>query len=221
MNVIDRIKQLFAGDGGEAEKINLLAERRASLAQRRDRIYSDIGQLEKKEAKLFAEGKAASSSVPRRRLAAQLAQLRKDIARQNTTAAMLNKQIDIISTDIHNLTLIQQGEMAKLPDTDELTDHAVQAEEMLETLKADSDLVESLETGLEEVLASEEELAILREFEGDQGDQVDAPPVSAPTAQAKTKSEVEPAMDELPTSEPGSQVGEPEADGRRADAEPT
>ncbi len=52
-----------------------------------------------------------------RRLAAQLAQLRKDIGRQNSTAAMLNKQIDIISTDIHNLTLIQQGEMASLPDT--------------------------------------------------------------------------------------------------------
>jgi hypothetical protein len=165
MNVIDRIKQLLSGDGDEKAKINVLAERRALLAQRRDRIYGDIGKLEKKEAQMLEEGKAAKSSVPRRRLAAQLAQLRKDIGRQNASAAMLNQQINIISTDIHNLTLIQQGEMAKLPDTTELTEHAVAAEEMLETLKADSDLVSSLEQGMEESLASEEELAILKEFE--------------------------------------------------------
>jgi hypothetical protein len=167
MNVIDRIRQLFSREGDEAEKINLLAERRAALAQRRDRIYEDIGKLEKKDSDLLAQGKAATSPVPKRRLAAQLAQLRKDIARQNTTAAMLNRQIDIISTDIHNLTLIQQGELAKLPDTTELTENAVKAEEMLETLQADAELVDQLETGMEEALASDEELAILREFEGE------------------------------------------------------
>lgn len=165
MNVIDRIKQLFSGEGDEAEKINLLAERRATLSQRRDRMYEDIAKMEEKEAGLLAQGKATTSAVPRRRLAAQLAQMRKDISRQNTTAAMLNKQIDIISTDIHNLTLIQQGEAAQLPATEELTEHAVQAEEMLETLTADSELVGHLETGLEATLASDEELAILKEFE--------------------------------------------------------
>ncbi len=166
MNVIDRIRQLFSGEGDEVEKINLLAERRAALAQRRDRMYDDIAKLEKREADLFAQGKTATSQVPRRRLAAQLAQLRKDIARQNATAAMLNKQIDIISTDIHNLTLIQQGQIAQLPDTGALTENAVRAEEMLETLNADAELVGQLETGLEETLTSEEELAILKEFEG-------------------------------------------------------
>lgn len=166
MNVIDRIRQLFSGEGDENAKVNLLAERRASLSQRRDRIYEAIIQLEGKEADLLGQGKATPSAVTRRRIAAQLAQLRKDIARQNATAAMLNQQINIISTDIHNLTLIQQGRAAKLPNTEELTEHAVAAEEMLETLKADAELVSGLETGMEESLASDEELAILREFEG-------------------------------------------------------
>ncbi len=219
MNVVDRIKQLFASDGGEAEKINVLAERRALLAQRRDRIYEDIGGLEKKEADLLAQGKAATSNVPKRRLAAQLAQLRKDIARQNTTAAMLNKQIDIISTDIHNLTLIQQGEMASLPDTEELTENAVKAEEMLETLKADADLVGSLETGIEETLASDDELAILKEFED-----VQAPPAAAPTQQI---AEARPAPPQAAPPAPAQPISEetPPSDGdgksRRADAEPT
>ena len=221
MNVIDRIKQLFGSEGDEAEKINVLAERRALLAQRRDRIYEDIGKLEKKEAGLFDEGKAAKSQVPKRRIAAQLAQLRKDIGRQNTTAAMLNKQIDIISTDIHNLTLIQQGEMASLPDTEALTENAVKAEEMLEALNADAELVGSLETGIEETLASDEELAILREFEAEETPSVTdasgapkqaAPPIPPVATERKTAAD---PVEESPSSDHDADKS------RRADAEPT
>jgi len=221
MNVIDRIRQLFSGEGDEAEKINLLAERRAALAQRRDRIYEDIGKLEKKEAGLFAEGKAATSQVPRRRLAAQLAQLRKDIARQNATAAMLNKQIDIISTDIHNLTLIQQGERAQLPDTAELTENAVRAEEMLETLRADSELVGSLETGIEESLTSDEELAILHEFEAE-AEPTPATPVTTEPAKTPPIAETEKAEPSVPAESTADEppAPAPESKDRRADAEP-
>lgn len=220
MNVIERIKQLLSGEGDETEKINLLAERRAALAQRRDRMYDDIGKLEKKEAELLAQGKAAASHVPKRRLAAQLAQLRKDIGRQNATAAMLNKQIDIISTDIHNLTLIQQGEMAQLPDTAGLTENAVRAEEMLETLNADAELVGQLETGMEEVLTSEEELAILREF----SEETQAAPAQAKSTgpartppaeqEAEAPHVVEPVVEKPPSAAPDQKA-------RPTDAEPT
>ena len=218
MNVIDRIRQLFAGEGDEAQKINVLAEGRASLSQRRDRIYEDIGKLEVKEAELLEQGKAATSQVPKRRIAAQLAQLRKDIARQNTTAAMLNKQIDIISTDIHNLTLIQQGEMASLPDTEALTENAVRAEEMLETLKADADLVGSLETGIEESLVSDEELAILKEFE--------APEAAPAGGDGQVASRTPPTPTAEPAGPSAEQFEEPpsarrDEPSRRADAEPT
>ncbi|MCH7993774.1 MAG: hypothetical protein IIB57_04940 [Planctomycetes bacterium] len=201
MNVIDKIKSLFAGDGDEGDKINVLAERRAALAERRKRIYEDIGKLEKKEAQLLEEGKASKSQVPRRRLAAQLMQLRKDIGRQNTSAAMLNKQINIISTDIHNLTLIQQGEMAQLPDTTELTEHAVEAEEMLETLNADADMVGSLETGMEQSLTSEEELAIMQEFEG-ADEQPSKAERAAPTAQASSAPAATERVAETPPATP-------------------
>ncbi len=165
MSVIDRVRALFERDGDEAEKINLLAERRAGLAQRRDRIYDVITKLEDREAELLEQGRQTSSTVARRRLAGQIAQMRKEMARQNTVVNMLNAQINIVSTDIHNLTLIQQGQMAELPDTEELTRNAVRAEEMIETLKADADLASTLETGLSQVVTSDEELAILNEFE--------------------------------------------------------
>ncbi|MHC4610372.1 MAG: hypothetical protein ACYS7M_08495 [Planctomycetota bacterium] len=207
MSMIDRIRALFDREGDEAAKINLLAERRAGLAQRRDRIYEDITKLEDKEAKLLEQGRTTSSAVSRRRLASQLAQLRKDIARQNTTANMLNSQINIISTDIHNLTLIQQGQMAKLPDTEELTQNAVQAEEMLESLRADADMVASLETGIGETMTSDEELAILKEFEAPA--ETEAPTRAsarpeAPPVEEKEEAREEPEKSRRPTADPES-----------------
>lgn len=167
MSVAEWVRSLFSREGNETKKINELAARRAQLAQRRDRLYEDIGRLESKENHLVEEGKKSTSAVVRRRLAAQIAQLRRDISRQNTTAAMLNQQINVISTDIHNLTLIQQGQMARLPSSEELTEHAVAAEELLETLRAETDLVTGLETGVAETMLTDEEAAILREFEGE------------------------------------------------------
>lgn len=155
-----------------------------------------------------------------RRLAAQLAQLRKDITRQNATAAMLNKQINIVSTDIHNLTLIQQGEMASLPDTEELTENAVRAEEMLETLKADADLVSSLETGIEESLTSDEELAILREFK----EEAEPAPAKAETVGPAATPPSPLAAEAPPAAEPSVEEplsAAPEQKNRPADAEPT
>lgn len=165
MSVTDWVRSLFDKGGDEARKINMLSERRALLSQKRDRMYDDIGKLEAREADLVRQGKETTSTVVRRRLAAQIAQLRRDISRANTTAAMLNQQVNVISTHIHNLTLIQQGEMAKLPSAEELTEDAVKAEELLETLRADADLVGNLETGVAEAMLTGEEQAILDEFE--------------------------------------------------------
>ncbi len=224
MNVIDRIRRLLSGEGNESAKINLLAERRAALAQRRDRIYEDITRLEKKEADLFDEGKLATSAVPRRRIAAQLAQMRRDIARLNTSAGMLNQQINIISTDIHNLSLIQQGRLAQLPDSAELTEHAVEAEEMLESLQSDAEMVTGLEQGMEKTLVSDEELAILEEFE-----QASASPKSAEAAPKRegVPGRAQPRRESASAGErPGrvrdepfaedSAADEPEAPGRRS-----
>ena len=225
MNVLDRLRQLLSTEGDEVGKINLLSERRAALAQRRDRIYEDIAQLETKEADLPTQGRANQSQVVRRRLAAQLAQLRKDIDRANTTANMLNQQINIISTDIHNLTLIQQGEMASLPDTEELTENAVKAEEMLETLKADADLVSGLETELNEMTTGQEELDILAEFDAPIGGPAKAEttpsaPASDPTRSAPTPERATPEPTSFETPGAEKPAAEPKSSERARPADP-
>lgn len=191
MSVVDRIRQLFNRAGNEAKKINILSERRAELSQRRDRLYEDIAKLEHRERDLLEQGRQNRSEVVRRRVASQLAQHRREMGRLNTVASMLNQQINVISTHIHNLTLIQQGQMAKLPASEELTQDAVRAEEMLEQLKADVDLVATLETDMSETLATKDELDILKEFE--ELDRAERPEQATPAAAPTEPSSAVPA----------------------------
>ncbi|MBN2562540.1 MAG: hypothetical protein JXQ75_16570 [Phycisphaerae bacterium] len=167
MSLAEWIRSLFSKDGEEAKKVNVLSERRAALSGRLDRMYEDIAKLEKKEEQLRDEGKASSSKVAKRRMAAQISRLRKDISRCNTSAAMVSKQINVISTHIHNLELAQTGSVAQMPSSEELTEAAVNAEEIIEQLNVSDDLVSSLEVGMAESAMSDDEAAILAELEGD------------------------------------------------------
>jgi len=170
MSLAEWIKSLFSKEGNEAKKINVLSERRAALSGRLDRMYEDIAELEKKEEELHKEGKATSSKVSKRRIAAQISRQRKDISRSNTSAAILSKQINVISTHIHNLGLAQTGSVAQLPSSEELTEAAVNAEEILEQLAVSDDLVSSLEVTMAETAMSDDEAAILAELEGDEAE---------------------------------------------------
>ncbi|MFH1417974.1 MAG: hypothetical protein ABII12_06785 [Planctomycetota bacterium] len=194
MSLSEWIRRLFSKEGEEAKKINVLAERRAALSTRLDRLYEDIGKLETKEQGLHEEGKASSSKVAKRRIAAQISHLRKDISRVNTSAAMLGKQINIISTHIHNLELAQTGSVAQLPSSEDLTEAAVNAEEILEQLSASDELVSSLEIGMAESAISDDEAAILKELEGDDGEA--AQPRSTDTAAAQADAQTEPPRTE-------------------------
>ncbi|MCZ6816477.1 MAG: hypothetical protein O7F76_07215 [Planctomycetota bacterium] len=167
MSLSEWVKSLFSKEGEEATKINVLSERRASLSGRLDRLYTDISKLEKKEGQLRDEGKATKVGVAKRRIAGQISRLRKDISRVNTSASILSKQINVISTHIHNLELAQTGTVAQLPTGEELTEAAVNAEQILEDLSASDDLVSSLEVNMAETSISDDEAAILRELEGE------------------------------------------------------
>lgn len=140
MPFIDRMKTLFSRKGETEKKIALLAERRAALSQQRDRAYEDMGALEKQESSLRDEFKSATSALSKRRITSQLLQLQKDLARRQQLLGVFNQQINVVGTHLHNLELVQQGQSAKLPDTEELTRDAEAAEEMLASLQADTEL---------------------------------------------------------------------------------
>jgi hypothetical protein len=157
MPFIDHVKSLFARKGEVEKKISFLSERRTALSQQLDRGYEDMGVMEGREAELRQQFKDAAGDLPRRRITSQLLQLRKDIERRQQLLSVLNQQINVVSTHLHNLELQRQGQTAKLPDSEEMAADAAAAEEVLAELQAGSELAESVGAAAHGGMSDEEQ----------------------------------------------------------------
>ncbi|HYO08113.1 MAG TPA: hypothetical protein VER17_04010 [Tepidisphaeraceae bacterium] len=163
MPMIDRIKSLFNRRGETEKKIAFLSERRAALGQQRDHAYEEIAHLETKDGELREQFKNAGPELIKRRITSQLLQLRKDIERRQQLLNVLNQQMNVVATHLHNLELVQQGESAKLPDSEEMAGDAAAAEEMLATLQESTEMAESV-GGVGASSMSDEEEALYEEL---------------------------------------------------------
>jgi hypothetical protein len=204
MPLIDRIRTLFARKGETEKKIAFLSERRTALMQQRDRSYEDMSSLEAQEGKLRTEFKEASGDITKRRVTGQLLQLRKDIERRQQLLAVLNQQINIVSTHLHNLELVNQGKTANLPDSEEVATDAAKAEEMLASLEADAELAGSVGTITNTGMTAEEQ-ALYEELERENAPVTEEPVPQTSTPAAKT---TEPVKTTVTTT---SRRAEPEA----------
>jgi hypothetical protein len=187
MPLIDRVKALFARKGESEKKIAFLSEKRTLLCQQRDRAYEEMNALEQQESGLKEQFKNAAGSMSKRRITSQMLTLRKDLERRQQLLSMLNQQVNVVSTHLHNLELVQQGQVASLPNTEEMTADAVKAEEVLAELEASAELAGSVgsigASGM-----SEEEQALFQELERETGGAVPAPakPLAESTRPAST-----------------------------------
>jgi hypothetical protein len=157
MAFIDKVRTLFARKGETEKKIAFLAERRAALSLQRDRSYEDLSALEGKESELRQQFKDTTADLTRRRITSQLLQLQKDIIRRQQLQSVLNQQINVVSTHLHNLELQQQGKSANLPDSEEMATDAAAAEEVLAELEASSELADSVGSNMASGLSAEEQ----------------------------------------------------------------
>ena len=157
MSLVDRIKVLLSRKGDHEKKISYLSERRTALVSQRDASHDELFKLEKKESTLKKEFKENDSPTARRRVTTQLVQLKKEIDRRHQLLQVVNQQVNIVGTHLHNLELLRQGKNASLPNTDEIAHDAAAAEEMLATLQADSELAESVSSSAVAGLSGEEQ----------------------------------------------------------------
>ena len=74
-------------------------------------------------------------------------QLRKDIQRRQQLLSVLNQQINVVSTHLHNMQLQQQGKTASLPDSERWLPTPPAAENVLAELQADNELADSVSSG--------------------------------------------------------------------------
>jgi endonuclease/exonuclease/phosphatase family metal-dependent hydrolase len=190
------------------KKIAFLSERRTALSQQRERSYEEMATLEAQEAQMKRQFGEATGTITKKRVTTQLLQLRKDLERRQQLLSVLNQQVDVVSTHLHNLELVQQGQTAKLPDAEEMTADAVKAEEMLAELEAESELAASIgQTGGIAGLNAEEQ-ALYEELERETN------PGKAATATASTSKPVQ-KQDEPARPQTSSPVPQ-----RRGEAEP-
>jgi hypothetical protein len=143
--VMDRLRRMFGGTASAERRIAQLAEQRAALARQRDRHYDEMSRLEEREAEMMVAFKSDESENLRRRITSQLVQLRKDIARRRQTVGVINQQINVVGSHLHNLELARSSTTAgKLPTVDELADDAAKAEEVLADLQVSSEMADEL-----------------------------------------------------------------------------
>lgn len=169
MPLVDRIRSLFSRKGENEKKVAFLSERRAALSQQRERAYEEISALETKDDELREQFKNARAPLTKKRVTQQLLQLRKDIERRQQMVQVLNQQVNVVSTHLHNLELTQQGQAAQLPDSEEIASDAAAAEEMLAQLQADSELADSVAGTAATAGMSAEEQALYEELEAESG----------------------------------------------------
>lgn len=214
MPLIERVKALFSRKGESEKKIAFLSERRAALSQQRDRAFEEMGTLEHQESSLKDQFKSAGGAITKRRITSQLLQLRKELERRQQLLSILNQQINVVSTHLHNLELVQQGQVASLPNTEEMTADAVKAEEVLAELEASSELAGSVgsigSSGM-----TEEEQALFEELERETGTPAPTPAPAAQPARAPLVAEAPPRPTPRPVPESGV-TGTP----RRSEPEP-
>lgn len=206
MPLIDRMKALFARKGETEKKIEFLAERRAALSQQRDRGYEEMNDLEQREGGLRQEFTTATGELTKRRITGQLLQLRKDIARRQQLLGVLNQQINVVATHLHNLELLRQGKTAQLPDGEEMAQDAAAAEEMIAELQANSELADTVGSSAGAGM-SDEEQALYEELEQANKPTTTQSPASPQTESGPAKSSAIPGQTQPPqrraTPEPG------------------
>lgn len=144
MPLIERIKSIFSGRTSNEKKIAFLSERRAALSQQRDALADELALLEKRDAYLRQQFRQGESEPARRRVAAQMVQLHKELDRRTQMLTVLNQQVNVIASHLHTLDLLQQGRQGKLPESDVLAADAARAEEMLAKLQAESEVADAV-----------------------------------------------------------------------------
>jgi hypothetical protein len=185
MPLIDKMKALFARQGETEKKIAFLSERRTALSQQRDRGYEEMNGLEAREAELRRQFAEAPGDITKRRITSQLLQIRKDLDRRQQLLGVLNQQINVVATHLHNLELVRQGKTAQLPDSDEMAADAAAAEEMIADLQASGELADSVGGGVQMGMSAEEQ-ALYDELErGGKAAEAPVSPAAAATAPAK------------------------------------
>jgi len=133
-------------------------------------IYADIEILEQQEKDLVVQGKAEKSKLAKERLVSQISRCRKNIKRQHAKGLLVSASINILDTQLANISISQSKNLipAGLPCEEELVAASTEAEEMIENITNADEFANTLTVGVDDYM-SDEDRSILAELEGETG----------------------------------------------------
>jgi hypothetical protein len=160
---------------GDAERLEVLGERRVRLQLLRRQAFDEIDKLAAEEGRLMEAGRSASTDGERRRVAARLATLRREADHRRKISDLIGRQLDILSGHLHNIELASLGRSTQTPTAEEIKEAGEKARQALDELTAALEAVDANAPDAAETAAlSVEEDKILREFEADRQRELDA-----------------------------------------------
>lgn len=165
MSIWSRLKRLLGLKPSTSERIRELNAQRIQLENQRGEEDHRVDTLETQERELLKQGAAAETKVEKQQLAGKMVRVRRDLKRVKAQQQLLTQQLNIISTQMHNLTMAEQGKRVDLPKAEDLTTAAAEAEQVVSELAANADLAQSIEVAGETPMMNEEQDAIMAEFE--------------------------------------------------------
>ncbi len=164
MSIWSRIRRLLRMKPTPAEQVRELTAQRARVEQQRFELDQRVELLEGQERQIVEQGAKAASDAERKQLAGKLVRVRRELSRARSQAQVLTNQIDIVGTQIHHVTLREQGKRVALPSAEELTREAAAAEQVMTELSANAELARGIEVNAETPQMAAEEAAIFEEF---------------------------------------------------------
>lgn len=135
------------------------------LRATKDEARQKLEDLEKQEREIITEGRAERSVDIRKRLAGRLAQLRKDIKREDSTVKFAARQLGRCEDYLHTKKMARLAGTTGLPDTEEIVENQAEAELAIEAADAAADAAMSVEFDY----LDEEALECMKEFDEPEG----------------------------------------------------
>lgn len=136
------------------------------LTTLRDKQFTELRSLADREEQLLREGRIANGKIAKQRVAAFIVDVRQQSKIIGGKVQAYSRMMRVIRSYLANVDIVEhRSELEGLPNAEELSEIAVNAESALEELTSQTDTLDVI--GIPSLEATEEEAAILAELEGE------------------------------------------------------
>lgn len=175
----EKIKGIFVRGESREKKVGRLAQERAVLSEQRKQAYGEVETVENREKELTASFGTATPTA-QKRIATEIAQLRKRVERIQQLVSTIDKKINIVETGMHNLEMEHQLSADKLETLENVAQASEQVDVGMATLDQLSEQADAVSVVGSEMSSSAQD--VLAELQAKFAEK----PVVEPAAQERT-----------------------------------